>query len=65
MSYKAALLGEKERRGEVGGERGHDIMKFHTAQEKKIRKKITVRGSGAQVFQSPLSNKQVGNFYGN
>ena len=39
MSYKAALLEEKERRGEVGGERGHGIMKFHTAQEKKIRKK--------------------------
>ena len=53
---------KKKGGGKWEEKRGQDIMKFHTAQEKKNKKKITVRGSGAQVFQSPLSNKQVGNF---
>ena len=66
MSYKAALLGEKERRGEVGGEKGTRYCEVsHRARKKINKKKITVRGSGAQVFQSPLSNKQVGKFSGN
>ena len=52
---------KKKGGGKSEEKRGQEIMKFHAAQEKKI---TTVRGSGAQVFQSPLFNKQVGNFYG-
>ena len=39
MSYKAALLGEKERRGEVGGEKGTGYYEVSHRARKKINKK--------------------------